>query len=139
MTIAITRTRAVQMAIVAFIVVVMIALMLNSSLGLRDRSRNAAAQSLARNALMIQRNHYYGSGQYADAETLRKGEPMVDAVEQVAVQGKVYVRAEGSSTTLSASTPDGTCYWVRDTAGVAAYAKTPCEAEPGDDDFAASW
>lgn len=139
MTIAVTRTRAVQIAVVALITVLVIGLMLNSSLGLRERSRNSAAQALARQALMIQRNHFYGSGQYADAETLRNGEPMVDAVEEVAVQGKVYVRTEGAATTMAASTPDGTCYWIRDASGVATYATTPCEEEPGDADFTSAW
>ena len=139
MSITFTRTRAIQLAVVALITILVVGLMMSSSFGLRDRARDASAQALARNALMIQRSHYYGSGEYADAETLRNGEPKVDATDEVAVLGSVYVRSEGYSTTLSASTKDGTCYWIRDTAGAATYATTPCSEEPGDADFAAAW
>ena len=136
MQIVIRRRRAFEVAVVLAVVVVALAVILSNTLGIRDRSRSAAAQALARNALMVQRSHFYGSGTYADAETLRKGEPAVDAVEEVAVLGKVYVRSDGYSTELASSTPDGTCYWIRDTSGVATYAKTSCDVTPGDKDFA---
>ena len=139
MTITFRRTRALQLAAVVLIAIVVAGVMLSSSFGIRDGARDASAQALARNALMIQRSHYYGSGEYADAETLRNSEPKVDATDEVAVLGSVYVRSEAYSTTLSASTKDGTCYWIRDTAGAATYATTPCTEEPGDADFAAAW
>lgn len=139
MQLTIHRRRAIEITVVVGVVAVVLAVILSNTFGLRASSRTAAAQSLARSALMIQRNYYYGSGEYADAETLRKGEPAVDAVEDVAVKGKVYVRTEGQTTTLASSTDDGTCYWIKDSNGVASYAKTPCEAEPTAEDFAASW
>ena len=139
MSLTINRVRALQLAVVMFIVVVIAGLMINRSLGLRDSAREKSAQSLARNALMAQRDHYYGTGEYADAEALRDGDPKVDATDQVAVQGKVFVRSEGHTTTLSSSSKDGTCYWIRDTAGVATYATTPCTEEPEDQDFGPSW
>lgn len=139
MQISIKRRRAIELAIVAAVVTAVLAVVLTNTLNLRNRSRDAAAQALARNALMIQRSHYYGSGEYADAEGLRNGEPAVDATDQLAVQGKVYVRAQGFTTTLASSTPDGTCYWIRDVAGAATYAKAPCETEPTDADFGAAW
>ena len=139
MSITFTRTRAIQLAVVALITILVIALMMNSSFGLRDRARDASAQALARQALMVQRDHYYGSGAYADAETLRNGQQEVAATDELAVLGSVYVRSEGYSTTLAASTKDGTCYWIRDTAGAATYATTPCAEEPAVEDFAAAW
>ena len=127
------------MAVVAAVVTVVIAVIFNNTIGVRDSARDAAAQSLARNALMIQRSHYYGGGEYADAEALRNGEPKVDATDEVAVLGKVYVRSEGFTTTLAASTPDGTCYWIRDVAGAASYATTACTTEPSEPDFSSAW
>ena len=139
MTVTIRRVRALQLGVVILIVVVIVGVMLNKARDVRDSARDASAQALARNALMIQRDHYYGSGEYADAETLRMGEPEVDATDQLAVLGSVYVRSEGFTTTLAASTEDGTCYWIRDTAGTATYATTPCTDEPDDEDFGPTW
>lgn len=139
MSLTIQRTRALQLAIVVFVFFVIAGLMINRSMSLRESAREKSAQSLARNALMVQRDHYYGTGQYADAEALNSGEPKVEATDDVAVQGKVFVRSEGQTTTMASSSEDGTCYWIRDTAGVATYAKTPCEREPQDEDFKPSW
>ena len=139
MTFTFRRVRALQLAVVVLIVVVVAGLMMNNALKTRESARTASAQALARSALMIQRAHFYGTGVYADAEALRDGEPKVDATEEVAVQGKVYVRTEGQTTILASSSKDGTCYWIRDANGVASYATTPCTEEPNDDDFGPNW
>ena len=139
MQIAITRRRAFEMAVLGGVVTVVIAVIFNNTVGVRDSARDEAAQALARSALMIQRSHYYGVGEYADAEDLRNSESKLETTEVVAVQGKVYVRSEGFTTTLAASTPDGKCYWIRDVAGTASYATTSCTTEPTDPDFGATW
>lgn len=139
MTLTIKRVRALQLAIVLLIVVVLAGLMLSRSLRVRDSAREASAKSLARNALTAQRSHYYGTGEYADAAALRDGEGKLDTTDDVAVQGKVFVRSDGHSTTLASSSQDGTCYWIRDTSGVATYATTPCTEEPEDEDFGPTW
>lgn len=139
MRLTIQRVRVVQLAIVALVMLILAAFLITRSMNLRESAREKSAQSLARNALMVQRDHYYGTGQYADADALNAGEPKVDATDDVAVQGKVFVRSEGHTTTMASSSKDGTCYWVRDTAGVASYATTPCDQEPQDEDFKASW
>lgn len=105
----------------------------------RLRANDTTAQIQARRALMVQRTVLSDGNGYGTAADLEEAEPTLDYTEDAVVSGKVFVRVEGDTVTLASRTASGTCYWIRDTDGVASYAAASCDVPVEARDFGASW
>ena len=78
--------------------------------------------------------HVAETGKVPTAEELAAYAPgleyeQLEVGEEVAVQGKVYVRSRGDVAELAARSGD-TCFWVQRTSTETRYAKGACDADP---------
>jgi type II secretory pathway pseudopilin PulG len=83
------------------------------------------------------------NGKQPTAAQLAEYEPsleyeVLDPGEEVAVQGKVYVRVRGEVAELAARSGD-TCFWVQEAPQGRRMAKGACDADPAQLHFAAEW
>jgi hypothetical protein len=115
--------------------------------GLLFRTRSTANDHLARRdaeaAATAASDLAIETGQQPTAEQLAEYEPSLEYEslepgEEVAVQGKVYVRVRGQVAELAARAGD-LCYWVQETPTGRRYAKGACDADPDELTFASQW
>jgi type II secretory pathway pseudopilin PulG len=83
------------------------------------------------------------NGRQPTAEQLAEYEPSLDYEklepgQEVAVQGKVYVRVRGEVAQLAARSGE-TCYWVQETPSGRLYATAACDVNPDQLHFANQW
>ena len=112
-------------------------------LGTRRSVADESAKRDAKAAGVAASMHAAETGKVPTAEELAEYEPSLeyeslDPGEEVAVQGKVYVRSHGDVAELAARSGD-TCFWVQRTPVATRYAKGACDADPATLHFATSW
>src|SRR5205085_12238501 len=83
------------------------------------------------------------TGQQPTAAQLAEYEPSLeyeslDPGEEVAVQGKVYVRVRGQVAELAARSGD-VCFWVQEAPQGRRYARGGCDGDPNALHFASQW
>ena len=109
----------------------------------RDRADDTLARRDADTAATAASHLAEELGQRPTAEQLAEYEPSLeyeslDPGEEVAVQGKVYVRVRGEVAELAARSGD-TCFWVQEVDGAVRKAKGSCDATPDQLQFRADW
>ena len=115
------------------------------SIGISSR-RSVADESAKRDAkaaALAASMHEAETGKVPTAAELAEYEPSLDYEsldpgDEVAVQGKVYVRSHGDVAELAARSGD-TCFWVQRAAQTTKYAKGACDADPATLAFRDSW
>jgi hypothetical protein len=112
---------------------------LSSRHAVGDESAKHAAEAAAFAASM----HEAETGKVPTAAELAEYEPSLEyesleVGDEVAVQGKVYVRSHGDVAELAARSGD-TCFWVQRSPVTTKYAKGACDGDPGSLTFRDSW
>ena len=126
--------------VVAVVVLVGVATV---GLGARRSAGDENAKREAEAAATASSMHAAETGKVPTAAELAAYEPSLEYEslepgEEVAVQGKVYVRSHGNVAELAARSGE-TCFWVQRTATTTRYAKSACDVDPSALTFRASW
>jgi type IV pilus assembly protein PilA len=120
----------IELMVVVLIIGILIAIALPTFLGARQRAQNRAAQSSLRNGLAAAKVAYTDTNDYTGADT---------SAELVLIEPSLTYNAAGTASTgannlsvaisntggnnqtwsAAALSASNTCYWIRDTAGVA--------------------
>lgn len=123
--------------IVAFVAAAGLVVGARRSVGDESAKRDARA---AGDAVSM---HAAETGTVPTAEELAAYAPgleyeQLDVGEEVAVQGKVYVRSHGDVSELAARSGD-TCFWVQRSSTGTRYAEDDCDADPATLRFKDRW
>ena len=107
------------------------------SIGDESAKRDAKAAGAAASM------HVAETGKVPTADELADYSPgleyeQLEVGEEVAVQGKVYVRSSGDVSELAARSGD-TCFWVQRTVSTTRYAQGACGGDPAALVFTESW
>ena len=121
------------------LVVAVVGIGLGTRRSVGDESAKRDAQAAGAAASM----HVAETGKVPTAEELAAYSPgleyeELEVGEEVAVQGKVYVRSRGDVAELAARSGD-TCFWVQRTATTTRYARGACDGDPAALVFTDSW
>ena len=112
-------------------------------LGVRRSTSEATAKRHARAAGEAAFLYAAETGKAPTVEDLQLYSPSIEYEElgpgdDVAVQGKVYVRSHGDVAELAARSGD-TCFWVQRSRETTRYAKGSCDGDPADLVFRDRW
>jgi hypothetical protein len=133
--------------VLRLIVVTAVALVALGVGSLVVRTRSTTSDHLARTRAVVAAaaaaDHVTETGRHPSAEQLAEYEPSLDYErlgpgQDVAVQGKVYVRVRGAVAELAARSGD-VCYWVQEAPTGRSYATGSCDGDPETLHFAAQW
>lgn len=129
----------IELMVIVLIIAVLLAISVAVFLGAKERAADTAAKSRVIDALKAQRVIYTDAQAYGEGTAVELVEPSIETDSDAVVAGKVFVKVEGDIVTLAARSTSGRCFWVRDSAGVASYAKADCDEPVESLQFGAGW